>query len=499
MTRHPLGVAFLIRARSSPQHLLVSTHQHAQCVVYWGYTAHAFFVVSMPKTYHFNAKTGHSKHSGLNPFEAKRDADDFNALLLEPGDRVLFRGGQTFEGTFAPKRSGESGKEIAIDTYTLNGDPSRWANFTGDPSATYPIAWDVYASHLKMGHLTAQGARYAGFVFREQHAHVDGVNLRMRDCGIGARLRGSHVRLTHADAQGGTMSRYERKVTDEGGVAFSIEADGWLNEHNVIDRAYVQGAVAAEDEVFDGGGIEIFGDIKDLTVQNSLFLYSKGGVEVGGPTRKTGTPSLAKDITFSRNVFIHPAGILVEFNHPSREFPIRVQNMVFDHNTIYDRTRNRSAVWFPGNWGDLSGVLTLTDNVYSGLGSWLGTNDSATRLNTVIQRGNVIRSVSDPSIFMNEAYLDLRLKAGTDTRQGVPGALGVGVVYASEVDLKWLLKQTRTPLDANQFVGGLHSYPHHAHMWAIPKPLRKAGMECAVSAFDQRWRLDTDEVTWLQN
>jgi hypothetical protein len=97
----------------------------------------------MAKTFWFNSKIGHSKHTGLNPLEPKRDADDFNRLMLDPDDRVRFHAGDTFEGNFDLSRSGAEGRRIAIDTYLMGGETTRWANFEADPTATHPIAWNV--------------------------------------------------------------------------------------------------------------------------------------------------------------------------------------------------------------------------------------------------------------------------------------------------------------------------------------------------------------------
>jgi hypothetical protein len=467
----------------------------------------------MAKTFYFDSLLGHSSHAGTGPFDALRDANDFNTLVLEPGDRVLFHAGQAFDGNFVLSRSGAEGREIVIDTYTLGGETTRWATFTGDPTATRPIAWDVNASYVKLTHVQASGARYAGFLFREKQAHIEGSNLRMRNCGIGARLRGSQITLTHPDVQGATMSRFQHRVTDEGGVAFSVEADGWLNEGNTIAQAFVYGAIAPADDKFDGGDVEIFGDVVGLTVENSVFLFSKGGVEIGGPSRQSGqVPSTTRDVTFRKNLFIH-TGVLALFNDPGQTFPIRVQNMRFLNNTIYDRTRNLSAVYFNGAWGDVSRVVRFEGNIYDGLGSWVG--GKGTLLDTIPHTGNLYQRLGSTSLgytlspdewqgdpgFVNPAGLDFRLKSTPNAglMRVIPGALGPAQTYDSLVDLKWLLKQTRTPLDANNFIGGLHSYPSHSQMWAIPQPLRRAGMECSVSAYDQRWRLAEDLTTWLQN
>jgi hypothetical protein len=468
------------------------------------------------KTFYFDSRLGHGSNKGDSPFEALRNADDFNKLLLEPGDRVRFRAGQTFEGTFNPDRSGAEGpgREILIDTYTLGGEPTRWANFPGDATATHHIAWDVNASHIVMRHLQAAGAKYAGFVFREHQAFMIGESLRMRDCGTGARIRGSFTRLTKPDVQGAIMSRFQRKVTDEGGVAFSVEADGWANEENVIQQAFVYGAVAPADEKLDGGGVEIFGDVIGLYVEDCVFMFTKGVVEIGGPSRLPGqTPTTTRNVIFSRNLLIN-CDLLALFNDPNQDFPIRVKAMRFENNTFYNRTRDLSAVWVNGRWGDLS-EITFERNIYSGLGTWIGTNQPVdTNLNSIQRRGNIYHRVGGVSLgyltgsddwvgdpgFVNPAGFDLRLKSRPNNglMKEIPGALDLALSYDGLVDLKWLLKQTRTPLDANNFVGGLHSYPKHRHMWAIPKELRRAGMECAVSDFDQRWRLDADMNTWWQ-
>jgi len=73
-------------------------------------------------TYYVNAARGDDVHDGLKPAQAWRSLARVNRTPLAPGDRVLFRRGQTWRGQLVP-RSGAVGAVITYGAYGEGDKP----------------------------------------------------------------------------------------------------------------------------------------------------------------------------------------------------------------------------------------------------------------------------------------------------------------------------------------------------------------------------------------
>jgi hypothetical protein len=483
----------------------------------------------MPRIYHFDPILGRTKNSGLYTAEPKHP-DDFGTVLFEPGDSALFRADET-HGPIVVTRSGAPGAHITLDTYVVPGTKTRWARMKADSSATRPISIEVNASYITVNHLAAVDARYAGYMVRERQGYIVISQPRVRHSGMGMRLRGSYITVLKADIQDLVMSRDEGLVTDEGAVAFNLEAQGWVNEGNVIDGAFVRGAVAPSKNGRDGGGYEGFGAVINAVIRNSIFQWCKGFAEIGGPpVPPGGVPQTTRDVLFENNLILD-CGIVALFNDPAKNFPIRVKNMQFRHNTVVERSRNLSAVFFNGSWGSLADVVSFDDNIYSGYGTFVGTG-GVTDLKSIARRGNVYQRMNtasrelgyplsvgevlaDPQ-FSDSAALDYRvlptspavsypeldaamsLDAETPFEPLMPsvaGALGIAdpALRAQAYDA---FRRNPYQVSANMRKGGHHSGPRHTDMWTLDTDLREAHMMYTVEDQGLRYRLDPDLKTW---
>ena len=75
------------------------------------------------KTYYIDARGGNDSASGLEPSSAWKTLEKVNETTFQPGDRILFKAGETWEGQLWPKGSGSEGKPIVIDRYGEGADP----------------------------------------------------------------------------------------------------------------------------------------------------------------------------------------------------------------------------------------------------------------------------------------------------------------------------------------------------------------------------------------
>jgi hypothetical protein len=90
-------------------------------VVFLGVALHA-------ATYYVDSQAGNDANSGTSRSKPWKTLDKVNANSFKPGDKILFRAGDVWEGQLAPSSSGSEGHPIIIDRYgsgplpKLNGD-----------------------------------------------------------------------------------------------------------------------------------------------------------------------------------------------------------------------------------------------------------------------------------------------------------------------------------------------------------------------------------------
>lgn len=82
----------------------------------------AFATHTRATTYYVDFSTGQDSSDGTSADHPWKTLDKVNAARFQPGDRILFRSGQTWTGQLAPKSSGADHAPIVIDRY---GDGSK--------------------------------------------------------------------------------------------------------------------------------------------------------------------------------------------------------------------------------------------------------------------------------------------------------------------------------------------------------------------------------------
>ena len=74
-------------------------------------------------TWYVDFPTGQDTNVGTSATQPWQTLDKVNATRFQPGDRILFRAGQTWTGQLAPKSSGLEGAPIVIDRYGAGPKP----------------------------------------------------------------------------------------------------------------------------------------------------------------------------------------------------------------------------------------------------------------------------------------------------------------------------------------------------------------------------------------
>ena len=82
---------------------------------------------------YYVSNSGSDSNSGLTAEMAWKTLDKVNRTFLKPGDKVLFRSGDTWAGTIKVNSSGKKGYPITYDAYGSGAKPviSGWTTITG--------------------------------------------------------------------------------------------------------------------------------------------------------------------------------------------------------------------------------------------------------------------------------------------------------------------------------------------------------------------------------
>ncbi|RPI27883.1 MAG: right-handed parallel beta-helix repeat-containing protein [Acidobacteria bacterium] len=75
------------------------------------------------KTHYVDGTAGSDSANGLSPQTAWKTLEKVNSVAFGPGDRLLFKGGSTFQGQLAPKGSGTQDNPIIVDQYGGSAKP----------------------------------------------------------------------------------------------------------------------------------------------------------------------------------------------------------------------------------------------------------------------------------------------------------------------------------------------------------------------------------------
>lgn len=124
------------------------------------------------KTYYVDAEMGDDSASGLEPLKAWKTLDKVNSTVFQPGDQILFKAGDTWEGQLWPKGSGNAENSIIIDRYGEGKDPYIKGNVEKG-AAVYLFNqqyWEI--NHLEITNTSHVKADRQGICFENQDAGV---------------------------------------------------------------------------------------------------------------------------------------------------------------------------------------------------------------------------------------------------------------------------------------------------------------------------------------
>jgi hypothetical protein len=304
------------------------------------------------RTFHVDAARGDDAQDGLKPETAWRSLARVNRASLAPGDRVLFRRGQTWRGQLIP----QSGAASGVITYGAFGEgikPVLLGSVAADraedwqsagegiwvsSNQTAPLSVDVgniifdHGKTIGVKKWTEADLRRDGDYFYDARSWQ--VKLRS-DANPAVRYRSIELALRKyiIDQTGRGYVTYEN-LDLRYGAAHGI---GGASTHHITvrgcDISYIGGGHQMTPPngkpVRYGNGIEFWSDTRDCLVEDCRIweIYDAALTNQGDGT------NAQENITYRRNVIWNSE---YSFEYWNRGPASRTRHIVFEHNTCVD-------------------------------------------------------------------------------------------------------------------------------------------------------------------
>ncbi|WP_145134446.1 Ig-like domain-containing protein [Paenibacillus sp. Y412MC10] len=197
-------------------------------------------------TYYVDSTGGDDGNNGTSQGSAWKTLDKVNATTFSPGDKILFKAGESWNGRLWPKGSGEEGSPIIIDRYGEGSKPLI-AGVTSELEAVFlknQQYWEI--SNLEVTNSSPlpfdrdwenpRGQRRGVYILNEEagllhHIHIKNLNIHDVDGSYTTRSGGIIV-----DSVGSTTPSAFDDVLIDGNMLTDVDAYGIYIGSNCILR-----------------------------------------------------------------------------------------------------------------------------------------------------------------------------------------------------------------------------------------------------------------------
>jgi hypothetical protein len=383
------------------------------------------------KTYYVDATGGSDSNDGVSPSSPWQTIAKVNAASFNPGARILFKRGETWNSEeLNPPTSGSSGSYITFGAYGSGVAPIIDAQVTGNYAIEVQESY-IIVEYLHLKNTAAHGVVFAGAQNCIMHncevsssgsanivvwdaGDLTSQNITIRNCAVhDAAMEGIYI-------TNNTAGNLVSNVLVENCTVYDNPDENFQIAFNAPGTAAPTGVIIRRNTVYGGGGdngaMQVWGPT--LIERNDISDWTAGAA----------IQSDKSDGAIFRNNVIHDASA----NSGDPLAGIRVNgdttNVDIFHNTIYGITNAGAAdgVGFYGNNGD----GTVTNNCISGCDDqmfWFPADAPTANKNcvygTTSETGT--NAVTDDPLLVNPGADDFHLQSDSPCR-GV-GATGLGV------------------------------------------------------------------------
>lgn len=339
-------------------------------------------------TYYVDATGGSNTNNGTSEVTAWQTVSKAVGFALMPGDIVLFKKGETFNGTLTMNRSGSAGNLITFGTYGTGANPVinsgasyavdiqnrsylRFENLSIQGASTGQALVYGTISDIQFDGVSFTGGAYNVYVLSGTQTGISFNNCTFSNSTtVGLSLSAATVNfsLTNSSFSGGVIgllvdSSNTSNITVSN-TTFSSHSSYGLSSatgSNIITGTFNNLTVSGNS----GAGMFFQGSASNLSLTNSTFSSNAGGVKIEPSTSKVVSNLTLSNLNTSSN-----AGIGISLGGAGSGSGVVASNLTSNSNTPGGGGIKISRTWsnvsvsdstFRLNGGD--GVQLYLDNV----------------------------------------------------------------------------------------------------------------------------------------
>jgi hypothetical protein len=303
---------------------------------------HAFYVDSVH---------GSDSNAGNTPDAAWQSLAPVNARKFGPGDTINLARGSSWNGpggesgTLVIRGAGQPDAPITVQAYGKGDKPVLRNPSDGNSKAVWVMAtWTVVQG------LLLQDAHQAGVSIERGADHVVVQDNEMSAVGSGVLVWSQFNYIARNYVHDTTL------IENSDAPDSNYGADGVLlhaSNNEVAYNRFVNCKAPSRNYGYDGGAVEFFGEVNNISIHNNFAYNAQGFTEVGG--------GAAHQILISYNVIVN-SGPVVGL-HAGGQFASDIDGFQFVNNTVVDTAGAYSLFYIEGTLKSPN-ALVIRNNIF---------------------------------------------------------------------------------------------------------------------------------------
>ncbi len=366
-----------------------------------------------------SAANASDKNSGTSAGSPFADLAALSKISLQPGDTVALKAGTVYNVDAAGSAaltltaSGTADKPITITSYGTGDKPI----INNTSTVMYSDAIDLKNAHyVTIDGIGFHNATQAAVNVASTSSYITVQNSEMTNVGEGVLLNGTHNLVTENYIHDLHMVKDTPTNTTSAATIAATNNDDYGANGVVIGNSYnevsfnkiVDAKAQSYDYGTDGGGIELFGTMTNVSIHDNYVAGSQGFLEAGGSAG-----AVLSNITISNNVALNN-GNFIDIHNGGGSFAATFSNVQVTNNTVVDQTnasKEMATIFF-----DAPGVTAAQVNVANNIIS-LNDGDSVFKQQGAYHSNNLIYLQAGDTHLYNNWVMTL----GTGEKYGNPG------------------------------------------------------------------------------
>lgn len=348
---------------------------------------------SFATNYYVDPSSAATTANGTLAFPWKTIAQvNSGTTLLNPGDSVLFKRGQSFSGRLTISRSGSATAPIVYSNYG-SGNLPEFNNAITD-IITITNKQYVVINGIKIidnsisttDHSVQAKISYAINIENSPNCTISNCDISLVGVGISVLAGSDNTTITGNYMHNMRMVRNTpTSVNPDDDYGANPMVIGSSN-NNITNNRFEECWALSYDYGYDGGAVELFGGtMNNNKIMNNTAINCNGFMEIGSSTN-----GMAQNNIIAYNKIIN-CGIIGVYQNGST-FSVTVNNLQYYNNTVVETVKQYSQpgvmFWMAGTGS--AGMVVLKNNIF-----WLssGNNLASSKFNTgqMVHTNNIYR------------------------------------------------------------------------------------------------------------